>query len=171
MVTNSTKEEVPHAACGVHSLCRGLAYLPDSKAHKNYPSGVLCQNGWMWKKMKSTCNYFMSHILLLHMSIAPACPPNCTAKFHQTILGSPGDQKNLIWGPTEQPETPIAGPTILSNSALACSKGADSLHGGLTRVRDETIVVNLQRLEHGGRRQPMCDPEGCATVLGAVGGT
>ena len=23
---------------------------------------------------------------------------------------------------------------------------------------------------HGGRRQPMCDPEGCATVLGAVGG-
>ena len=22
---------------------------------------------------------------------------------------------------------------------------------------------------HGGRRQPMCDPEGCATVLGAVG--
>ena len=23
---------------------------------------------------------------------------------------------------------------------------------------------------HGDRRQPMCDPEGCATVLGAVGG-
>ena len=23
---------------------------------------------------------------------------------------------------------------------------------------------------HGGRRQPRCDPEGCATVLGAVGG-
>ena len=25
-------------------------------------------------------------------------------------------------------------------------------------------------LHHGGRRQPMCDPEGCATVLGAEGG-
>ena len=25
-------------------------------------------------------------------------------------------------------------------------------------------------LLHGGRRQPMCDPEGCATVWGAVGG-
>ena len=24
--------------------------------------------------------------------------------------------------------------------------------------------------KHGGRRRPMCDPEGCATVLGAVGG-
>ena len=24
--------------------------------------------------------------------------------------------------------------------------------------------------DHGGRRQPMCDPEGCVTVLGAVGG-
>ena len=23
---------------------------------------------------------------------------------------------------------------------------------------------------HGGRRRPMCDPQGCATVLGAVGG-
>ena len=23
---------------------------------------------------------------------------------------------------------------------------------------------------HGGRRQPMCDPEGCSTVWGAVGG-
>ena len=24
-------------------------------------------------------------------------------------------------------------------------------------------------LDHGGRRQPMCDPEGCSTVWGAVG--
>ena len=26
------------------------------------------------------------------------------------------------------------------------------------------------REKHGGRRQPMCDPEGCSTVWGAVGG-
>ena len=25
-------------------------------------------------------------------------------------------------------------------------------------------------LGHGGRHQPMCDPEGCSTVWGAVGG-
>ena len=25
-------------------------------------------------------------------------------------------------------------------------------------------------LSHGGGRQPMCDPEGCSTVWGAVGG-
>ena len=26
-----------------------------------------------------------------------------------------------------------------------------------------------ERQHHGGRRQPMCDPKGCAAVLGAVG--
>ena len=35
-----------------------------------------------------------------------------------------------------------------------------------------TKPVNQQRPHamHGGRRQPMCDPEGCSTVWGAVGG-
>ena len=33
----------------------------------------------------------------------------------------------------------------------------------------EVIFKNVSS-RHGGRRQPMCDPEGCATVLGAVGG-
>ena len=28
----------------------------------------------------------------------------------------------------------------------------------------------VQGLHHGGGRQPMCDPEGCSTVWGAVGG-
>ena len=28
----------------------------------------------------------------------------------------------------------------------------------------------LFRVCHGGGRQPMCDPEGCSTVWGAVGG-
>ena len=34
-------------------------------------------------------------------------------------------------------------------------------------IRSNTASL---RLEHGGCRQPMCDPEGCATVLGVVGG-
>ena len=30
-------------------------------------------------------------------------------------------------------------------------------------------MVTPEEHMHGGRRQPICDPEGCATVLGAVG--
>ena len=30
--------------------------------------------------------------------------------------------------------------------------------------------IGLLPLHHGGWRQPMCDPEGCSTVWGAVGG-
>ena len=32
------------------------------------------------------------------------------------------------------------------------------------------LVQTLYTAHHGGRRQPMCDPEGCSTVWGAVGG-
>ena len=31
-------------------------------------------------------------------------------------------------------------------------------------------IQNSLGLHHRGRRQPMSEPEGCATVLGAVGG-
>ena len=31
-------------------------------------------------------------------------------------------------------------------------------------------ILKPLQLSHGGRRQPMCDPEGCSTVWGAVGG-
>ena len=31
-------------------------------------------------------------------------------------------------------------------------------------------VEGLLMAVHGGCRQPMCDPEGCSTVWGAVGG-
>ena len=39
-----------------------------------------------------------------------------------------------------------------------------------TPLTSATPCANPYRTPHGGRRRPMCDPEGCATVLGAVGG-
>ena len=38
-----------------------------------------------------------------------------------------------------------------------------------TEQRSEGSGMNLP-LEHGGGRQPMCDPEGCSTIWGAIGG-
>ena len=35
---------------------------------------------------------------------------------------------------------------------------------------DDHTKSNPGNPAHAGGRQPMCDPEGCATVLGAVGG-
>ena len=42
-------------------------------------------------------------------------------------------------------------------------------HGHMKHVL-MTLYPKMDRvgIGHGGRRQKMCDPEGCATVLGAV---
>ena len=59
-------------------------------------------------------------------------------------------------------------------SQVHCRVKANVSHCKLlkTRLARENIVHIgfFAHCFHGGRRQPMCDPEGCATVWGAVGG-
>ena len=40
-------------------------------------------------------------------------------------------------------------------------------HHSLTTCFTNLLIITAK---HGGGRQPMCDPEGCSTVWGAVGG-
>ena len=68
--------------------------------------------------------------------------------------------------------TPLLPPASLQ---FLCHRQATHKHTAPVRQRRAMAIICLLDLilidfQHGGCRQPMCDPEGCATVLGAVGG-
>ena len=84
---------------------------------------------------------------------------------HVTINGpiSPlfllGKQSGPVWKPFSQPSV-----------RLRIHLPASWPHHCIPPDQQQLGVLGQAPAGHGGRQQPMCDPEGCATLLGAVGG-
>ena len=91
--------------------------------------------------------------------------PNC-------FWGPPTTPPSLYWDAVGCPSPP---PPHTGKRDMHCLRHGNAQPHRQVQCSTSPFTLcepeaTLIPFDHGGRRQPMCDPEGCSTVWGAVGG-